>query len=44
MQDCVKAKYLFKKLFKQKTIAKVKELLHINDFQCFKTVYIAILP
>ena len=32
MRDYVKAKYLFKKLFKQETIAKVKELLYINDF------------
>ena len=43
MREYVKAKYLFKKLSKQEIIAKVEELLYINDFQYFKTVYIAIL-
>jgi hypothetical protein len=32
MRDYIKAKYLFKKLSKQKTIAKVEELLYIDNF------------
>ena len=32
MREYVKAKYLFKKLSKQEIIAKVEELLYINDF------------
>jgi hypothetical protein len=44
MRDCVKAEYLFGKLSKQETIAKVEELLHMDDFQCSKTVRIATLP
>jgi hypothetical protein len=32
MQDYIKAKYLFRKLFKQEIIAKVKELLYIDNF------------
>ena len=39
MQEYVKAKYLFRKLSKQEIIAKVKELLYINNFQYFKIVY-----
>jgi len=44
MQNCIKAEYLFKKLSQQETIAKVEELLYMNDFQCSKTVRIATLP
>ena len=32
MRDYIKAKYLFRKRSKQETIAKVKELLYIDDF------------
>ena len=44
MQNCIKAEYLFRKLSQQETIAKMEELLHMNDFQCSKTIHIAILP